>query len=264
MPSASARLGRWLKPAGTIALYVFVFYWTDARAILGRLRAVELSPLVAGILIYAAGQAVSTFKWRLLIAPLELAVSYTRLLGFYFTGMFFNLFLPTIVGGDAVKAVLLARETHAPARATMSVFMERNTGLCALLLIAMGASLVAPPVRLFGLPLAALTALLAAGYAVVNVVLLSPWAYHLADRIIAASPLVQMRPRARSLYDAITPVQARGADARRGASALSRLSSVRDRRGILERARLVTCSTSLRRRGVRAAGLAGRHGPGQR
>ena len=205
MPSASARLGRWLKPAGTIALYVFVFYWTDARAILGRLRTVDLSPLVAGILIYAAGQAVSTFKWRLLLAPLELAVSYTRLLGFYFTGMFFNLFLPTIVGGDAVKAVLLARETHAPARATMSVFMERNTGLCALLLIAVGASLVAPPVRLFGLPLAALTALLAAGYAVVNVVLLSPWAYHLADRIIAASPLVQMRPRARSLYDAITP-----------------------------------------------------------
>jgi len=205
MPSTSARLGRWLKPAGTIALYVFVFYWTDARAILGRLRAVDLSPLVAGILIYAAGQAVSTFKWRLLIGPLELAVSYTRLLGFYFTGMFFNLFLPTIVGGDAVKAVLLARETHAPARATMSVFMERNTGLCALLLIAMGASLVAPPVRLFGLPLAALTSLLAAGYVVVNVVLLSPWAYHLADRIIAASPLVQMRPRARSLYDAITP-----------------------------------------------------------
>ena len=43
--------------------------------------------------------------------------------------MFFNLFLPTIVGGDAVKAVLLARETGAPARATMSVFMERNVGL---------------------------------------------------------------------------------------------------------------------------------------
>ena len=54
--------------------------------------------------------------------------------------MFFNLFLPTIVGGDAVKAVLLARETGAPARATMSVFMERNTGLCALLLIALVAA----------------------------------------------------------------------------------------------------------------------------
>src|SRR5262249_557076 len=117
----------------------------------------------------------------------------------------FNLFLPTIVGGDAVKAVLLARETHAPARATMSVFMERNTGLCALLLIALGASLVAPPVRLFGLPLAALTALIRVRYVAVNLVLLSPWAYQLADRPVAATPLARMRPRARSLYDAITP-----------------------------------------------------------
>ena len=205
MPSASARLGRWLKPAGTIALYVFVFYWTDARAILGRLRTVELSPFIAAILIYAAGQGVSTFKWRLLLAPVGLAASYARLLGFYFTGMFFNLFLPTIVGGDAVKAVLLARETQAPARATMSVFMERNTGLCALLLIAMGASLLAPPVRLFGLPLVALTALLALGYVAANAVLLSPWAYHVADRVIAATPLARMRPRAHSIYDAITP-----------------------------------------------------------
>ena len=85
--------------------------------------------------------------------------------------MFFNLFLPTIVGGDAVKAVLLARETGAPARATMSVFMERNTGLCALLLIAIVAAFVAPPVRLFGVPLVALTSLLAAGYVAANIVL---------------------------------------------------------------------------------------------
>src|SRR5262249_48674392 len=110
-----------------------------------------------------------------------------------------------IVGGDAVKAVLLARETQAPARATMSVFMERNTGLCALLLIAMGASVLAPPVRLFGLPLTALTALLALGYVAANAVLLSPWAYHVADRVIAATPLARMRPRAHSLSDAIMP-----------------------------------------------------------
>src|SRR5206468_935360 len=123
-----ARLGRWLKPAVTIALYLFVFYWTDFSAILGRLRTAALGPLAAGIALYAAGQALSALKWHVLLGPVQLTTSYTRLLGYYFTGMFFNLFLPTIVGGDAVKAVLLARETAAPARATMSVFMERNTG----------------------------------------------------------------------------------------------------------------------------------------
>ena len=65
----------------------------------------------------------------MLLEPVALSVPYRRMVSFYFIGMFFNLFLPTIVGGDAVKAVLLARETGAPARATMSVFMERNLGL---------------------------------------------------------------------------------------------------------------------------------------
>jgi uncharacterized protein (TIRG00374 family) len=205
MPSASARLGRWLKPAGTIALYVFVFYWTDFRAILGRLRTVEFSPVIAGMVLYVAGQALSAFKWRLLLKPVGLTASYSRLLGFYFTGMFFNLFLPTIIGGDAVKAVLLARDSQAPARATMSVFMERNTGLCALLLIALGASWIAPPVRLSGTPLPVLVLAIGACYLLVNIVLMSPLAYRAADSVIAATPLARMRPRARSLYDALMP-----------------------------------------------------------
>ena len=189
MPSGRARLGRWLKPAVTIALYLFVFYWTDFRAILGRLRTAELAPLAAAILLYAAGQTLSALKWRLLLRPVRLTTSFARLVGFYFTGMFFNLFLPTIVGGDAVKALLLARETGAPARATMSVFMERNTGLCALLAVA-------------------LVWLLSLGYVIANVTLMSPMAYHLVDRVIAATPLSRMRPRAATLYQAVAPYKA--------------------------------------------------------
>ena len=205
MPSGWKSLGRWLKPAVTIALYLFVFYWTDFSAILRRLRTAELGPLAAAILLYAAGQSLSALKWRLLLGPVRLTTSYARLVGFYFIGMFFNLFLPTIVGGDAVKAVLLARETGAPARATMSVFMERNTGLCALLVIALVAAYAAPPIHLFGVSLVALVWLLAVGYALANVALMNPMAYHLVDRAIAATPLSSMRPRAATLYEAVAP-----------------------------------------------------------
>ena len=208
MPSGRARLGRWLKPAVTIALYLFVFYWTDFSAILGRLRTAELAPLAAAILLYAAGQTLSALKWRLLLRPVQLTTSFARLVGFYFTGMFFNLFLPTIVGGDAVKAVLLARETGAPARATMSVFMERNTGLCALLVVALVAAYAAPSVHLFGVSLVALVWLLALGYAIANITLMNPMAYHLVDRVIAATPLSRMRPRAATLYEAVAPYKA--------------------------------------------------------
>jgi uncharacterized protein (TIRG00374 family) len=197
--------GRWVKPVVTIGLYVLVFYWTNAEQIVGTLRTAQLGIVALCIALYAAGQALSALKWWFLIVPVGLSTSYARLLGFYFTGMFFNLFLPTIVGGDAVKAVLLARETGAPARATMSVFMERDTGLCALLAIALVAAYVAPPVTLYGISLVALTWLLTAGYVAANIALFSPWAYRLVDRVIALSPLGAIRPRTASLYQAAAP-----------------------------------------------------------
>ena len=108
-----------MRPAVTLLLYALVFYWTDARALFARLGSARLEYVAGGVLLYVAGQAVSAWKWHLLLGPVGLgAVRYTRLLAFYFIGMFFNIFLPTIVGGDAVKAVLLARETRAAGRAS--------------------------------------------------------------------------------------------------------------------------------------------------
>ena len=203
--SGRSGLGRCLKPTVTIALYVLVFFWTDAREIPSTLRNAQFGLVAVCVARYIVGQATSARTWRILLAPVRLSTPYPRLLGFYFTGMFFNLFLPTIVGGDAVKAVLLARDPGAPARATMSVFMERNTGLCALLLIALVATYFAPPVALYGISLKTLTWLLAAGYVIANLLLFSPHAYRIADRLIARSPLKRMRARAASLYEAATP-----------------------------------------------------------
>src|SRR3954452_22280808 len=148
------RVRWWIKPTVTVLLYALVFYWTDARALTSRLAAARLEYVAAGVLLYGAGQALSAWKWRLLLRPVGLgAVGYGRLLAFYFIGMFFNLFLPTVVGGDAVKAWLLARETGAVARSTVSVFMERNLGLLALLTIAIVAAVWAPPVEVLGVPI---------------------------------------------------------------------------------------------------------------
>lgn len=204
-PPARPRASRILKLLVTLALYALIFYRVDVGALISRLASTRLGFVAAGVAVYVAGQMLSAYKWRLLLRPVELTVAYTRLVAFYFIGMFFNIFLPTIVGGDAVKAVLLARETGAPARATVSVFMERNAGLLALLTIASAAAWYAPPVRIAGIPLPGLTLLLFAGFVAVNLVLVNRGAYTLADRLIALTPLARMRPRASSLYTAIVP-----------------------------------------------------------
>lgn len=213
-PVAAVRrggIGRWVKPAGTLALYGVVFYWTDAGAIIARLGDVRLDFVAAAVALYAGGQLLSAWRWQLLLGPVRLSVRFARLAAFYFIGMFFNLFLPTVVGGDAVKAILLARETGAPARSAVSVFMERNVGLLALLAIATFAAWLAPPVDLLGLPLTVLMPLLATGYVAANIVLFSSHAYALADRIIRVTRLSQLRLGAASVYDAVTPYRSPGA-----------------------------------------------------
>jgi len=208
-PAGPAGRGRLLstlvKVAITAALYAAVFYTIDLAKIWARLQTARLEWVALGVAAYAGGQWLSAWRWWLLLRPVNLAVPYLRMVAFYFIGMFFNIFLPTIVGGDAVKAILLARETGAPARATMSVFMERNVGLFALLTIATAAAFVAPPVDVRGFNLLQLTLLVLAGFIAANIVLANRPAYRLVDYLVALTPLARIRSRAASLYDAIVP-----------------------------------------------------------
>ena len=82
---------RWLKPLVTLALYALVFDWTDASAIAAELGRVRLEAVGVAVLLYMVGQAVSSWKWQILLRPVGLDVPYLKVLAFYFTGMFFNL-----------------------------------------------------------------------------------------------------------------------------------------------------------------------------
>jgi hypothetical protein len=194
-----------LKVVVTFGLYAAVFYKVDRSAMWTKLGSAQLEWVALGVLCYAAGQWTSAWRWWILLPPVRLAVPFLRMVAFYFVGMFFNMFLPTIVGGDAVKAILLTRETGAPARSTVSVFMERNVGLLALFVIATSAAWLAPPVRVLGLPVLWLVVLLFAGFIGANIVIFNPRAYRVVDRLIALTPMATMRSRASSFYDALLP-----------------------------------------------------------
>jgi uncharacterized protein (TIRG00374 family) len=198
--------GWWLRPVVSLTLYLLIFYyWVDLRTTITLLRSSDLRFVFVGVLLYCVGQLASAYRWLLLLKPVRLTSSYGRLAGTYFIGMFFSIFLPTIVGGDAVKAILLARETGAPARATISVFMDRNVGLFALLAIAIFAAWWAPPIERFRVSLFVLTCIAGLVYLAVNAALMNRHAYGMVDRLIALTPLAGIRHRASSLYDAVVP-----------------------------------------------------------
>lgn len=126
-----------LRGGASLVLLAFLLGRTD-RSGLAKLLA-SLGPLLfsAGTLLYLLGQAVSSYRWQLLLNAEGIRVPYRSLLSFYFQGMFFNLFLPTLIGGDVVRGHQIYRFTGGKEASVASILVERLTGFAALLGIAL-------------------------------------------------------------------------------------------------------------------------------
>lgn len=100
------------------------FDWTSFRAALSRTPLWFYSASF-GVLI--AGQALYVFKWGLVLDGMGLRVPFWRLAEQYLLGIFFNNFLPTMIGGDAARVYYLGRQEGYATIAT-SVLVDRGLG----------------------------------------------------------------------------------------------------------------------------------------
>lgn len=108
----------------------FVVGWSD---LLGTLRNTDLFFVALNVAISPVLILVSSLKWQVLLRSKAITVSLPRLFGLYMVGNFFNHVLPTNVGGDVIRGFKLGKHTGKREEALASVFMERLTGLTALL-----------------------------------------------------------------------------------------------------------------------------------
>jgi uncharacterized membrane protein YbhN (UPF0104 family) len=102
--------------------------------------------LVAFVLI-TASLVLRAYRWLLLLRGLDVKVSFGRLVELYFVGNFFNAFLPSGFGGDAVRIMEVARDVPTNVAAG-TVIVDRLTGLLMLFVMA----LLALPFRPEGFP----------------------------------------------------------------------------------------------------------------
>ncbi|MBN1953751.1 MAG: flippase-like domain-containing protein [Anaerolineae bacterium] len=93
-------------------------------------------PFLAALLLFVVGVVVRAARWRALLVALDVDVPFRRLVYWYFSGSFFNVFLPTGFGGDVVRVLELAQEAQATAAAG-TVFVDRMTGLLVLFAMAL-------------------------------------------------------------------------------------------------------------------------------
>ena len=117
---------------------------------LGRLQIDRLALL---IVISWIGQLFCAQRWRLFAFSQGMPDSYSTFFQIYFLGMLFNVGLPSLVGGDTIKAYLISRKAgKALHNGLASVLQDRAVGLISLLIYGSAAVLWVPLIWR-GLPL---------------------------------------------------------------------------------------------------------------
>jgi uncharacterized protein (TIRG00374 family) len=135
-------LFKFIQFAITFALLALVAYQAGLFSAQGRavfwdtFKNADLILLVYAVLFGVVVNLISAFKWYLLTRSQNLGAGYWRIFVYYVVGQFYNMFLPTSVGGDVVRSYQLGKYSGRQADALASVFVERYTGVLTLLLTA--------------------------------------------------------------------------------------------------------------------------------
>lgn len=123
-----------LAISGTL---IGILLWkVDKKALVESFKLLDpkFLPLIFGLFIL--NYVISSVRWKmLLIYKNSEEATVTYLTSLYFIGSFFNNFMPTTVGGDVYKVAKLGQRIRDNAGALSATFMERFTGMVALMII---------------------------------------------------------------------------------------------------------------------------------
>jgi len=120
----------------TGALLAYLIWQADPLLIWQKVQSLNVRWLLLALVLQLVGVALSSFKWGVILGKHNQQQPFGWLVNTYLVGQFANNFLPTGVGGDAVRVVQLGRRIGSFSQSSASVFIDRLTGFLALSLIA--------------------------------------------------------------------------------------------------------------------------------
>ena len=125
-----------IKAFITLALLGFLAYQMDLGVLAEILLSANLLLLLLGALIQFTSMSLGVIRWQTILRNFDIHARLLPLIKIVFIGYFFNLFLPSGIGGDFFRAYYLAkRENRGMSTTVTTTILERSAGLCALLII---------------------------------------------------------------------------------------------------------------------------------
>src|SRR5438067_6916524 len=119
-----------LQIAITLGILIFLFHDSAKRAQMAEaLRRADWHWLLAGVFAYGAVEILGAIQWQLLLRIQGFRLPWLQATSIFFIGVFFTLFTPGLIAGDAVQILYLVKEKpERKAGAVLVVVMDRILG----------------------------------------------------------------------------------------------------------------------------------------
>ncbi len=126
-----------LQAIVTTGAILYVFHDPQKRAeIGGALHRADKTWIVLGCASYACVEIVATVRWHMLLRIQRISLGWARTGAIVIIGLFFNVFLPGLVGGDVMRLYYIFRlAPEAKLPGSLSIVMDRLLGLLAIVFL---------------------------------------------------------------------------------------------------------------------------------
>jgi len=131
------RLLTFLKLFISAALIYFIFNKINLKDVLTTLKTSNLLYLLIALISFAFSKLIASFRLNLYFHEIGVKLTQKSNLKLYLLGMFYNLFLPGGIGGDAYKGYVIQKKYQVGAKKTASVLiLDRLSGMLLLFVYA--------------------------------------------------------------------------------------------------------------------------------
>lgn len=139
-----------LRVGVSVTLLAWLFSKTDLPTIVETFTELSFSIWAITVFSFITLCTMAATRWFYLSGILGLSGKWFTYVVYYFIGLFFNLFMPTSVGGDVFKILFVSKGKKGLLVGTCSVVTDRLIGLLTMFLTGTGAVLLYPQVMFSG------------------------------------------------------------------------------------------------------------------
>lgn len=124
-----------LRISISVALLIFLFSQVDRKSLFEIIKTADKGLLLWAFFIFFFNYLFCLMRWIMLLKALEIHLPLSRVIISFSGGIFFNLVLPSAIGGDLVRSIDLAAYTKKPKEIVATVILDRLSGSVGLLIL---------------------------------------------------------------------------------------------------------------------------------